>query len=239
MTAFRVCTSNVTYTNNDPAQIANVIDSHGADLAALQEVNAAQLDTIVGYLLTVGWHNRGLGIGAIAYPREPYGGSTWGVAFVSRVSISNPVPHSLPVPNPADSLGRKVLRVTVSLPGRPAIWAYCTHISFNVENAAAQIPEAYVFGNDGFDPQASRRIVMGDFNSEPFELMDDQWLPFVPNRRWEDADTSYAKTWPQVDSTKKLDYVLRSAATLPSTSNIELVGVKGSDHKVELATITA
>ena len=42
MTAFRVCTSNVTYTNNDPAQIANVIDDFEARMKRAQEILDAE-----------------------------------------------------------------------------------------------------------------------------------------------------------------------------------------------------
>ena len=229
-------------------------------------------NTFYGYLRSNRWPDRGNGRGTIFEHHTTTIGSSTGITTVSRVPLSGTTALWV---GRAEVLGttgyqekRHIQRALATLPSGGQFYIFNTHLSANGPGVIDGIDQpgvdqrvtAYKFavglpvGSQASSPPlsgSSRRIVAGDFNTDPGAMPSNTWVTSAdaPWRDFDDPDTT--PTIPSVTRSpanpdypvgNKRDYIFRLNGTdfsfaMP-VSYKRIVENKVSDHKAIVADIS-
>lgn len=214
----------------DLERLAGVIRASGADLVALQEVDAGT--GRAGGVDQAAELGRLTGMHAVFGEAMPFDGGSYGEAVLSAWPVIAEDVIALPA-SPGHE-PRAAVFVTVSTPwGGPPITLAGTHLD-HTEDEADRLAQAALLV--GALSHAGRDVVLvGDMNAEPGSAPIQTFL----DAGWRASDPTEAPTYPSANPTKKIDWVLLAPGATGHVSSVEVLDEPlASDHAPVLATWT-
>lgn len=201
-------------------QAAVILDS-GADLVALQEVDA-------GTTRSSGVHQaeelaRLTGMYVSFGEAIPFAGGSYGDAVLSRWPILKAEHIALPAaPNHE---ARIAVSVEVQVPGGPRIRFVGTHLD-HTKNPADRIQQAQAL-NEVLLPATLPTLLVGDLNAQPLSSP----MVTLMEAGWQMADESLAPTFPSDQPERKIDWILQAPGFRTNLSKPKvLMEPIASDH---------
>src|SRR5690606_9895653 len=213
----RVATYNIRHASlKGLGAIRTVLDSLGADLVGLQEVDRHVVRS--GVEDQARWLGEALGMEARFGPAMHLDGGEYGVALLSRFPIVGHRVHPLP----SQFEPRIALDCTVVVPEGPPWKVVVTHLGLHPLQRWEQMEELLrLHGNE------ERLLLLGDLNEtrteEGFARLRARWVDCVA-----EAGVDLV-TYPAEHPVIGIDHVLRSHA-LPPATFARAVSTQASDH---------
>lgn len=203
----------------DPASIAEVVRSAGADIVALQEVPVG-MPTAYGIDFPL-WLERRLGMAA------HFAGSINGLQG-SAILAGVPTGGLRAIPLPPREADRKHLLHLPAVLGGRAIDVYALHLSVHEAERTLQLRAAL----DYIAPD--RAILLGDLNAEPESTVPTMLRGEGFRDAFELAGADPAHTWPADEPEMRIDWIwLRDVRA----DAAEVLEAAPSDHRLVAATL--
>lgn len=244
--ALKVMTYNIHAGQEGLDAVAALINAEAPDLVALQEVDvhwsdrSAFVDQLTALADATGMEARFAPVYSLDPPSEGAPRREYGVALLSRFPVVDSVNHDLtristifggpPRPMPG------FLELTVSVDGRP-VRVLCTHLDYRTDPAtrATEVEETLRI----LAARPGPLLLMGDLNAPPdareiaplLAELQDAWAVVTPR----DAGEGAGLTYPAVDPTKRIDYVLASREW--TVRSARLLDTVASDHRAVVAEV--
>lgn len=216
-------------TNKDQLQqMADFIKSSKADLVGLQEVDSVcnrsgKVDQAKFLAEKTGMH--------YAYASHfPFDGGSYGIAILSKYPLSDVKDHRIILTSDGKSEAATRALLTVSvLPGKKKLTFATVHMDYRDSNSRFAQSENLV---KLFSGRNEPIILTGDFNANPGtkEVVNLQNI-------FTDTGSDSALSYPAINPSKKIDYIMVSKANLASVIKQEVFPVPYSDHLPVMSTL--
>lgn len=212
----------------DLGRIAKVITDSGADLVALQEVDAKTQRT--GGVDQTAELGRLTGLRAYFGKAMDYQGGAYGQALLSRWPLEDLTVHALP--NPVAREPRIALAAVVRAPGLKPFRMVGTHLDANRDGAVRVLQAQELVRLFAADPLPT--VLVGDFNALP----EARPMTLLLERFTDAAAGRPEPTIPAEHPTRRIDYVLfRPAAQWTPVTSSVLAEPTASDHRPVRVTL--
>lgn len=208
-------------------KIAEVIQQSGADIVGLQEVDSVCLrsgrtDQAKKLAELTGMY--------YAFVRHiPFEGGAYGIALLSKYSIRGIKNHRLPIASDIPGETRAFLTARIKISKQKKWLIGVAHLDYRDATSRKKQAEQII---DIFKQSSLPGILVGDLNAMPAQGETAGILSF-----FQDTQPDDSFTYPAIQPSKKIDYILIRQSHPVSVLKQEVIPVSYSDHRPVITAI--